>query len=133
MIYYPLSDLIEQIIRWITHGGPFGEPDFYMTTRWHRIKCRVRSRYYLIKGRVLDWIKDERYVPLYCLSRNELRAVRFSGLSVHGDVIYVRSLYGTALSFTLPPDCEMIREVPQFTTSDACFEHISKTWPHLSP
>ncbi len=126
--------MLYKIRCFITHGGPFGQPDFFMTTRWHRVKCRARSRYYLIKGRVLDWLNNERYVPLYCRSRNELRAVRFSDLSVQsGGVIYARSLYGTAMSFTLPPECETIREVPLFTTSDACFEHISKTWPHLSP
>ena len=106
------------IIRFITHGGPFHE-----TTRWHRVKCTVRHTYYPLKGRIIDWWTGETYVPLFCRVRGEMRAVRSSSVK---DLL-------TPANFALPRGWERVEDLPHFTTSDACFAHISETWPHLEP
>ena len=105
-------------IRFITHGG-----EHYMTTRWHRVKCRMRSRYYRVKHRILDWWNGETYVPLFWRNKGEMRAVRFSGAS---------EAVGSG-NFMLPLSIPFAGDLPHFTTSDACFTYISKTWPHLTP
>ena len=107
------------LIRFITHGG-----EDYMTTRWHRVKCKVRFKWHMvIKGRILDWWNRETYVPLFCRMRSEMRAVRYSGAS---EAV-------SSGNFMLPLSILFAGDLPHFTTSDACFAYISKTWPHLSP
>lgn len=111
------------LIRFLTHGGPFGEPDFFSTTRWHRLKCDVRHTYYPLKWRVLSWWSGETYVPLFCRTRGEMRAVRFSRLDDLLDVA----------DFVLPMSVPAAEDLPHFPTSYACFVYIEETWPHLSP
>ncbi len=117
MFYEPLSDLIERIIRSITHSS------HYETSRWHQLKCTVKFPYYRLKARIIDWWNEETYVPLFCRVRSEMRAVRYSAAA---------EMVGEG-SFMLPLDIPRWSGLPHFTTSDACFAHISETWPHLSP
>lgn len=116
---YDMFDLI----RFIIYGGPLGKPDLNGPTRWHLAKCAVQHTYYPLKGRIVDWWEGETYVPLFCRIRGEMRAVRFS---------HAKKLV-TPRNFALPEGVTSIDELPRFTTSNACFAHISETWPHLEP
>ncbi len=106
------------IIRFITHGN-----SRYAVSRWHRLQSRVLFCYYDIRRHIINWWNRETYVPLFCRARGEMRAVRFSAA--------VDELgFG---DFMLPLSIPTIEGLPHFPTSDACFAHISETWPHLQP
>lgn len=108
---------MKSFIRFITHNS------HYETSRWHQLKCTIKFAYYPLKGRILDWWNGETYVPLFWRAKGEMRAVRSSAVT---EVI-------DNGNFMLPLDIPNRRDLPHFTTSDACFAHISETWPHLSP
>jgi hypothetical protein len=125
-------NMLYKIRCFITHGGPFGQPDFFMTTRWHRVKCRVRSRYYRVRARIIDWWNEERYVPLVCNTRHEVRSWRVSALTIAGEpVITAQHWDGSTLHASLPPGVDYFEDLPQFKTSDACFDYARDAWPTL--
>ena len=124
--------MLHKLSRFIICGSPFSDPNFYMTTRWHRVKCRVRSRYYRVRGRVLDWWNNERYVPLVCNTRHEVRSWRVSALSNKGGPVFDAHHWdGMIISGSLPPGVDSFEDLPQFKTSDACFDYAREAWPTL--
>ncbi len=124
---------MKALARFIVYGGPFGNLDFPMTTRWHRLKCTVRFRYYHIRRRVLDFLSEETYVPLYCMSRHELRSWASSTVEYDGGYYVDDLCYKNRIHLRLPPDFDTLAKVPTFTTPDACSAYVHKTWPHLAP
>jgi hypothetical protein len=119
--------MIQRIIRFITHGAEFSDPDWAewpMTTRWHRVKCKVRFQWYMvIRSRARDWWNNETYVPLFWRAKGEMRSVRWSAAAEELG-------FG---NFHLPLSVPNVEDLPHFKTSDACFDYISETWPHLQP
>ena len=125
--------MLHNIARFIIYGGPFGQPDFYMTTRWHRVKCKVRFTWYMvIRSRISDWWHNERYVPLVCHARNEVRSWRVSALYNRGGPVFTAHHWdGMLISASLPPGVDSFEDLPQFKKSDDCFEYASEQWPQL--
>jgi len=121
--------LYNSLSHFITHGS-----EHNMTTRWHRVKCKVRWTWYMrMKPTILDWWHNERYVSLVCNSRGEVRAWRVSSVmpSVAHDRFHTKHWDGIMMSMSLPPGVKKFEDLPQFRTSDACFEYASVQWPQL--
>ena len=116
------------MIHWLIYGSRHA-----MTTRWHRVKCKVRFTWHMvIKGRIKDWWNNERYVPLRCMTRNEIRSWRVSGLCRHPDGrVHAHHWDGMRLCAALPPGVERFEDLPTFKTSDACFDYARDAWPTL--
>jgi len=88
-----------------------------------RIKSTIRIKWHVvIKVRIKDFFKGERYVPLYWAKKAEIRAIQVS----HYQKAYREE-------FRLPPGRYDFSELPRFRTSDACYKYIAKTWSHLQP
>lgn len=120
--------LYNSLSHFITHGS-----EHNMTTRWHRVKCKVRWTWYMrMKPTILDWWNKETYVPLICLTRGEVRAWRVSAV-YHQDGQRCSAYHhdGMRLSLALPPGVDSFDDLPQFKKSDDCYEYASVQWPQL--
>ena len=113
----------------ITHGS-----EHAMTTRWHRVKCKVRWKWYMvIKPPIRDWWNNETYVPLHCRNRNEIRSYRVSAIqpSIEASRFRATDWNGLMMSMSLPPGVERFEDLPQFKKSDACCKYAADEWPQL--
>jgi hypothetical protein len=137
---YEQPSLYARVLYYFTHGG-----QKYHTTRWHRIKCRVSSTYYLdVKPAFLDWYRKRTYVPLVDVEKREIRAIRWQdlpngGLEARGyehhrhETFRLVKIKGVPGMYRLPPGIESIEELPHFPSAKACWTDADQreAWIHL--
>ncbi len=130
---------MNKVVRWITHGG-----EVYMTTRVHRIKCDIRGIVREAKECFRDWYYERTYVPLRCLSRGEIRTIRWDGPdgglivtgrygnAEYGWLTHVK-VVGDPGGWALPPGIESIGDLPHFSSADECstYAHENEAWVRL--
>jgi len=98
------------------------------------VKCKVRFQWYMvIRSRIRDWWNNERYVPLVCNTRGEVRSWRVSGVQPGATHDRFRANHwdGIMLSMSLPPGVDSFEDLPQFKKSDDCYDYASEQWPQL--